>query len=319
MLKPPARPLTLLTGAVAIGLVLVGCGGGSSSSEATSTTSAAPAPAGSLQARLDAQPGENVGLILGTSDFAVGENRLSFLVVGGNGQLVEAPTAKVYVARTLADAPESTADARLLKLDPHGVGSSHTQKHVDPDAEALFVTRLTFPETGRYWLVVDLPGKPTQGLFALDVKKKAAAPAVGEKAPPSDTPTLADAPATEITTSRPPDRELLRSSVKDALEARVPFVVVFATPHYCTSRTCGPTVEIVDEVRRRSAGSAVRFIHVEVYRDNDPAKGVNRWMTEWNLPSEPWIFVVDRVGVIRARFEGSASVEELEAAVKAVS
>jgi len=297
--------------------MLVGCGGGSSSDEGTGTT-AAPAPAGSLQARLDAQPGEDVGLILGTSDFAVGENRLSFLVIGNNGQVVETPTAKVYVARSLEEAPKSTAEARLLKLDPHGEGS-HTQKHAEPDTEALFVTRLTFPEAGRYWLVVDLPGKTTQGLFALDVKEEAAAPAVGEKAPPSENPTLADAPAEEITTARPPDRELLRSSVKAALEDEVPFVVVFATPKYCTSRTCGPTVEIVDEVRRRSAGSDVRFIHVEVYKDNDPAKGANRWMTEWRLPSEPWVFVVDGAGVITSRFEGSASVEELEAAVKAVS
>lgn len=318
MMRTLIRPLTLLTGAIAAALVLVGCGGSSTAEGTTTSAASEPAQEGSLQARLDAQPGENVGLILGTSDFAVGENRLSFLVVGGNGQLVEAPTAKVYVARTLADTPESTADARLLKLDPHGDGS-HTQKHVEPDAEALFVTRLTFPKAGRYWLVVDLPGKPTQGLFALDVKEKAAAPAVGEKAPPSDNPTLADAPAKEITTARPPDRELLRSSVKDALAAKVPFVVVFATPQYCTSRTCGPTVEIVDEVRRRSTDSEVRFIHVEVYKDNDPAKDVNRWMTEWKLPSEPWIFVVDDSGVIRTRFEGSASVEELEAAVKAVS
>ncbi len=239
-------------------------------------------------------------------------------MVGSNGKLVETPTAKVFLARTLADVPESTADARLLKLDPHGVGSAHTQTHEDPDSEALFVTRLTFPEAGRYWLVVDLPGEPTQGLVALDVKEKAAAPAVGDKAPPSDNPTLADAPAREITTARPPDRELLRSSVQDALRAKVPFVVVFATPQYCASRTCGPTVEIVEEVRRRSAGSNVRFIHIEVYKNNDPAQGVNRWMTEWKLPSEPWLFVVDRNGVIRDRFEGSASVEELEAAVNAV-
>ena len=42
-------------------------------------------------------------------------------------------------------------------------------------------------------------------------------------------------------------------------------------------------------------------------------------MTEWKLPSEPWIFVVDSTGVIRTRFEGSASVEELEAAIETVS
>ena len=304
-----------ITLVLATALALAGCGGDSSAEGTRASTAAEPA---TLQERLDAQPGEDVGLILGTSDFAVGENRLSFLVVGNDGRVVETPTATVYVARSLEEPPQSTADARLLKLDPYGEGE-HTQQHTEPDTEALFVTRLDFPEPGRYWLVVDLPGEPTQGLFAVDVKEEPAAPAVGEKAPPSDMPTLADAPAAELTTSRPPDTELLRSSVREALADKVPFVVVFATPRYCTSRTCGPTVEIVDEVRRRSADTDVRFIHVEVYEDNDPAKGVNRWMTEWGLPTEPWIFVVDETGVITTRFEGSASVEELEAAVDAVA
>lgn len=315
----------------ALALALAGAGCGGSSSDETGATTAATsegasttidiggeAPAGSLKARLQAVPGEDVGLILGTSDFAVGSNRVSFLVVGGNGQVVTAPTAKVYLARSLEAAPQSNANARLLKLDPHGAGE-HTQKHAEPDADSLYVTRLDFPEPGRYWFVVDLPGKTTQGIGAVDVKAHPVAPAVGSKAFPSDNPTLADAPAAKITTARPPDTELLRSSIKEALAASVPFVVVFATPQFCTSRTCGPTVEIVDEVRRRSAGTKVRFIHVEVYRDNDPTNDVNQWMAEWKLPSEPWLFVVDSKGIIRERFEGSASVEELEAAVKAVS
>lgn len=292
--------------------LLSGCGGDANGSEGSA------AEPGSLQARLDAQPGENVGLILGTSDFVVGENRVSFLVVGSNGQVVTTPTAKVYVARSLSDEPEATASARMLKLDPYGKGE-HPQRHAEPATESLFVTRLKFRQAGQYWLVVDLPGKTTQGLVALKVKQSGAAPTVGDRAIPSDNPTLADAPAEEITTARPPDRELIKSSIKDALAAKVPFVAVFATPAYCTSRTCGPTVEIVDEVRRRISPGRTRFIHVEVYKDNDPAKGVNQYMTEWKLPSEPWIFVVDAKGVIRARFEGSASVEELEAAVRKLS
>jgi hypothetical protein len=155
-------------------------------------------------------------------------------------------------------------------------------------------------------------------MAVIDVKAKAKAPSVGSKAPRSDTPTLGDAPLADLTTATPPDRALLRHSVRDSLAARIPFVVVFATPKFCTSRTCGPTIEIVDAVRRQFAGKQVRFIHVEVYRDNDPQQGVNRWMTEWKLPSEPWVFVVDRQGVIRSRFEGSASVEELAEAVSAV-
>ena len=290
-----------------------GCGGGSKSEEATTTF-----PGGSLKERLSKQPGEDVGVIFGSSDFAVGENRVSFLVVGNNAKVVATPTAKVYLARSLNDKPESVAEARLLKLDPHGQ-SEHTQKHAEPDAESLYVTRLNFKSTGDYWFVVDLPGKSTQGIGALKVKASTTAPAVGTTAIPSDNPTLADAPAAEITTARPPDTELLKSSIKDAMAAKVPFVAVFATPAYCTSRTCGPTVEIVDEVRRRASPTKTRFIHVEVYKDNDPAKGVNQFMTEWKLPSEPWIFVVDSTGVIRERFEGSASVEELEAAVSDLS
>ena len=297
--------------ALTAALALAGCGGdGSDSVEGDASTQSL-----SLQERLDDQPGEDVGLILGTSDFAVGENRVSFLVVGNDGGVVATPTAKVYLARALDGQPQSVAEARLLKLDPHGSGE-HPQQHAEPDTEALFVTRLKFPEPGRYWAVVDLPNESTQGLISFDVKEASAAPSVGAKAIPSDNPTLDDAPAKEITTSKPPDTELLKSSIKDAMAANVPFVAVFATPAYCTSRTCGPTVEIVDEVRRRVSPTKTRFIHVEVYEDNDPTKGVNQFMTEWGLPSEPWIFVVDSKGVIQERFEGSASVEELEAAVR---
>ena len=96
----------------------------------------------------------------------------------------------------------------------------------------------------------------------------------------------------------------------------MPFVVTFATPAYCQSRTCGPVVDVVSAVRKREAGSNVRFIHVEVYQDNDPAKGENQWFKEWRLPSEPWAFLVGPDGKVRERFEGTVSVDELDAAVK---
>jgi hypothetical protein len=37
---------------------------------------------------------------------------------------------------------------------------------------------------------------------------------------------------------------------------------------------------------------------------------------EWNLPTEPWIFLVDDKGVIQGRFEGAVSVPELAEAVR---
>ena len=55
-------------------------------------------------------------------------------------------------------------------------------------------------------------------------------------------------------------------------------------------------------------------MHVEIYEDNDPSKGENRWVREWKLPSEPWVFLVGPDGRVRDRFEGTVSVRELDAA-----
>jgi hypothetical protein len=75
-------------------------------------------------------------------------------------------------------------------------------------------------------------------------------------------------------------------------------------------------VDVVSEVRRRHEGEGVRFIHVEIYEGNDPAKGTNRWVNEWKLPTEPFTFVVGADGIIKERFEGTLSVRELDSAVR---
>jgi hypothetical protein len=69
-------------------------------------------------------------------------------------------------------------------------------------------------------------------------------------------------------------------------------------------------------VRKRHADSDIRFIHVEIYKDNDPANGENKWVKEWKLPSEPWVFLVGADGKIKDRFEGTVSVHELDASVR---
>ena len=94
-------------------------------------------------------------------------------------------------------------------------------------------------------------------------------------------------------------------------------MVTFATPKFCTSRTCGPVVDVVEAARRRLAARGIRFIHVEVFQDNDPTRGYNRWMLQWGLRSEPWVFLVGRDGRVKAKFEGSVSEGELAAAIRA--
>jgi len=280
---------------LALGLLLSApaCG----STDAASTTQGGPPP-GSLEA-LWKRPGEDVALVMGTSDYAPGPVRVSFLVLTHQARPVERPTARVWLSRGLDQAPFQTGTALL-----EDVGKG----------QRAYVTNLDVPGPGKYWLLAEpVGGSRIQGVGNVVVTDGPMSPAVGDLAFPSKTPTLADAPADELTTSSPPDTELLRVSVADALERREPFVLVFATPKFCQSRTCGPVVDVVDAVRRRVPG--VRFIHVEIYEDNNPALGTNRWVREWKLPTEPWVFLVGRDGRIKAKFEGAVSERELEAAV----
>jgi hypothetical protein len=284
---------------LAVGLVLscLGCG----SNDAASTTPSTAASPGSLQA-LWQRPGEDVGLVFGTNDYAPGPVRVSFLVVTHRARSVERPTARVWLSRGLNQKPFRSGTARLEDI---GGG------------QKIYVTKLDVPSAGTYWLLAEPVGGTTkiQGVGNVVVQKDSRSPALGDDAFPSKNPTLDDAPAEQITTARPPDTELLRTSIKDAVDRHEPFVVVFATPKYCQSRTCGPVVGIVERVGERFASTPVRFIHVEVYEGNNPALGENRWFKEWKLQSEPWVFLVGRDGKIKARFEGPVSERELGDAV----
>ena len=279
--------------------IAAGCGGSSSAKEEPDAT---------LEALWRA-PGEDVAIVPGTADFGPGNVRLTFLVVDGQGRVVTRPRAKVWLARGLQAKPFVETTARSEQIGVEGGDSA--------DVGAIFMTRVELEKPGKYWVLAEpVGGRKIQAIGNVVVKDKPTAPAVGDAAVPSETPTLATAPIKQLTTSKVPDPELYRSSIKDALAAKVPFVVTFATPEYCQSRTCGPVVDVVSAVRKRETGSPVRFIHVEVYQDNDPTKGENQWFKEWHLPSEPWVFLVGADGKIRERFEGTVSVRELDAAVK---
>ena len=295
------RPAAL---AVLVLILATGCGG-------SSTSSSEEPAAGSLEALWRA-PGQDVAIVPGTADFAPGRVRLSFLVVDGQGQVVTRPTARVWLARGLDRKPFLETKARS---EPIGIEGSEEEA----DAAEIFVTQLDIPEPGKYWVLAEpIGGRRVQAVGNVVVAKRSAAPNVGDPAIPSRTPTIASTGGdlAALSTQKPPDRELLRSSIAEALAAKVPFVVTFATPQYCTTRTCGPVVDVVGAVRRKFVGTGIRFIHVEIYTDNDPAKGTNRWVREWKLPSEPFTFLVGADGLVKDRFEGAFSVRELTEAVE---
>jgi len=258
------------------------------------------------------RPGPDVAVTAGAGSFVPGPVRFPFLVIDNSGKPVERPSARVWVATGRDARPFASTTARL---EPIGVPghSAAAAGHVTK----IYVARFRIPRPGRYWLVAVPDGARIQAVSVFEVDASLPVPKVGAKAPASATPTLGSEPIAALTTDVPPDRDLLRRSVAASLAAHEPFVVTFATPRFCTSRVCGPVVDVVQSVARRFSGSGIRFIHVEVYRDNDPTKGYNRWMRQWGLTTEPWTFLVGRDGRIKSEFEGSVSADELTRAVRA--
>ena len=299
----PAAALTVLSC-----LLLVGCGGSDGDPSATATEPGG----GSTLEELWRAPGDDVAVIPGTANHEPGDVRVSFLVVDAEGRVVTLPTARVWVSDALDAPPFLETEAKLERIGLPGGDEA--------DATHIYVANLRLPLTGKFWLLAEPEGGPTkvQALGNVLVVKEDSPPDVGDPAVASETPTLSSTggDTSTLTTRTPPDESLLRYSVADSVEAKVPFVVTFATPKFCASRTCGPVVDVVEEVARRLDGENVRFIHVEVFEGNDPAKGYNRWLREWKLRTEPWTFLVDREGTIVDRFEGTVSVDELETAVR---
>jgi hypothetical protein len=299
------RPATASIAAACV--LLAGCGGSGDDVENVNPT---PGDGRTLEQLWRAQ-GDDVAVVAGTQNHEPGRVRVSFLVVDAEGAVVTLPTARVWVAPGLEAQPFLESTAKLERIGVPGMAEA--------DATHIYVAELDLPEPGTYWLLAEPEGgsDKVQALGNV-VVADGPEPAVGDAAPRSETPTIAstDGDFSQLTTRVPPDEILLEHSVAESLDAKVPFVVTFSTPKFCASRVCGPVVDVVEEVARRFEDSDVRFIHVEVFEDNDPANEYNRWMKEWGLRTEPWTFVVGRDGRIVERYEGVVSVLELEAAVE---
>jgi hypothetical protein len=307
MLRPAASLLAFAT--------LLTCGaalGSPSSFRSTQRSAASPAP--TLEA-LWRSAKQNVAITPGTTDYEPGRNRISFLVIDSKGRAITTPSATVWVGTGLKAHPFMKTTARSEPIGVPGGASA--------GVGSIFVATVTLPKAKTYWMLAAPVGENVsiRALGNLAVRAKASAPAVGARAIASKTPTLASTGGelAKLSTATHPDPRLYRISIVQALARRVPFVATFATPRFCQSRTCGPVVDVVDAVARRESKSNVRFIHVEIYKDNDPAKGTNRWVEEWHLPTEPFTFVVDSKGIIRTKLEGAFSVGELQRAVRAVA
>ncbi|MGH2968356.1 MAG: hypothetical protein ACRDK0_04730 [Solirubrobacteraceae bacterium] len=331
------RRLPSMMALIASGLLAAGCGGdGDDGGDALKNVPdggglrervrAAEAPARadfpsvegrSLQAVADSMTGgPEAGLA--TQQFTVGRNRLAFGVIDASGKFVYGKTA-VYVASSpdaRAKGPYP-APADLLVTDPP-FRSRQAAAESDIFA-AVYAADVPFAKPGD-WSVLTVT-QSGGGLVAaparveVETPARDAIPAVGERAPKVETDTLASAKGDEesIDTRIPTAPELHEKSFADVAGSK-PVALLFATPQLCQSRVCGPVTDIALQMRSRY-GDRMEFIHQEVYVGNDPNKGLRAPLKQFNLRSEPWLFVVGRDGRVTSRLEGSFGLKAFEQAI----
>jgi hypothetical protein len=142
-------------------------------------------------------------------------------------------------------------------------------------------------------------------------------PRPGDKAPSIETPTAKSVGGNlgKLTTRIPPDTQN-KVNYAEVL-GKEPILLLFATPKFCQSRVCGPVVDVAQQAQAKYEGKA-NFIHMEIYNDNDPSKGVRPQVREFHLPSEPWLFAINREGVVSAAIEGAFGTELLDKTVEKV-
>lgn len=179
----------------------------------------------------------------------------------------------------------------------------------------FYAADVTFDEEGQWDATLQTRGG-NAATTTINVAAIAALPIAGSKAIPSNSKTLDDFEFDELTTDPDPDPALYEMTVGEAVESGEPSVLVFATPAFCRTAVCGPIVTEVSDIRPDYPD--INFVHVEIYEpldqtDNElvPVAPV----VEWQLPSEPWIFVVDADGTIASAFEGFLTQDELRRAL----
>ena len=255
---------------------------------------------------------------LATSVFTPGDNRFAFGLIDQESGFVYGPSAVYF-----ADKPGATAQgpfpapADLLVTEaPYRSQQAASEEDI---FSAIYATDLPLERTGResVLVVTELEDGFVAAGTAINVQPKAKDPIpdVGEPAPRTSTETLDSARGDieSIETRLPPDT--MHSTDFADVVGRKPVAVIFATPQLCESRVCGPVTDIAEQMKAEY-GDQMEFIHQEVFVDNDPSKGLRKPLLDFNLRSEPWLFVMDADGRVAARLEGSFGLSAFETAVR---
>ncbi|HST68886.1 MAG TPA: hypothetical protein VLI94_04425 [Solirubrobacterales bacterium] len=340
---------------IAAGALVTGCGGGSSDGETTGGShglaESRPAPS---KADFPPVEGQTLRQVLkaadGRSELAIrpvaevfypGPNRYPFGVFTSEDEEIPDAEVALYFSRVPEPKPGAesksgnrgqTAKAAKSALDQPAHGpfpaaieslSVKPEFRAEPTAEGpetasvVYSAELNLPSEGG-WLIAaivkedgELKGALLRSAIAGEFKR---IPKPGQRAPVIHTPTAQDVGGdlSKITTRVPPDTQ----NEVDYAEVlgKEPIMLLFATPRFCQSQVCGPVVDVAEQAKQEY-GDKAAFIHMEIYNENDPGRLVRPQVRAFRLPTEPYLFAIDRRGIVRDTVEGAFGLKLMHEAV----
>lgn len=262
-------------------VVLAGCGGGTAN----------PSSTGSDQVMVEPQ----------NSSLTVGVNRVSVALLDANRN----PLAMSDVSLQLRNAAGRTLEQRSL-----------TNVAAQYGGIPVYIGVASFPDVGQYQFIVrgKHGGAEVSGHAFVTVQLHSQEVMVGAPAPAVKQPVLGDPGVTigKIDSGVPPDT-WHSETVAQGVREHKPMVLFFGDPAYCPSKTCGPTVGILQQLCAQYC-STMLFEHIETYypaQAPGPNAPVNPAFTGFGLQTDPWVFFVNASGVVSDRYEGPVTLGQL--------
>ncbi|MGH8888031.1 MAG: hypothetical protein ACRDYX_23330 [Egibacteraceae bacterium] len=274
--------LRTLASAGAAGL-LAACGRGRS-------TPPAAAPTLDAVGAVAPDAKEVLSVVSGSFEQLTGKARpFAFGLVGSDNKPLTGADVKVWAVPAAGGDPAGPYPAAFHEIPGQPLGLYLAEVDIARPGPTSFVAVTSDGRAGADAVQVATPET-----------SKLAAP--GRAAIAVPTPTVADPMGMTRLCTASPACGMHEISLDQALRDRRPVMLTFATPAYCMTAVCGPSVQVLDQVRTSRDWAEVAFVHVEIYAD--AGQTFSAPVKQWNLPSEPWLFAIARDGRIADRADG---------------
>ncbi len=260
--------------------------------------------------------------VIMSSLVAVGPSRFLFGLTDGDYRVISSPEVVVEI------------DFYALVRDPVSPAQRAQAAYLDTQlGRGLYRASVDFDCAGEWGAEVTATledGSTETERMRFAVHPEGTTPAIGAPAPRSDSPTATTVAEMRLISTDPnPFPGAFERTVGQVVTAGQPSLVFFATPAFCQTGYCGPTVNLVKSVAIDYEDD-IGFVNVEPYELQQTENGLQPVLDEdgrlvpvqavldYGIPVEPYLFIVDRHGDVFAKFEGVVGADELRASIEDV-